>query len=67
MPLFIAGCGAHGFANMRPSAHPNKGTRVMKPRWTDWLVAAALALSLSALGAALTTLPDDPQLVGLMR
>lgn len=39
----------------------------MKPRWTDWLVAAALALSLSALGAALTTLPDDPQLIGLMR
>ena len=29
----------------------------MKPRWTDWLVAAAIAFTLSA-GAA-TTLVDD--------
>jgi hypothetical protein len=39
----------------------------MKPRWTDWLVAAALALSLSALGAALTAMPDDAPPIGLMR
>ena len=30
----------------------------MKPRWTDWLAAAAIAFTLSA-GAA-TSLPDDP-------
>jgi putative copper export protein len=65
--LFIARCGAIGFANIRASAHPNKEARVMKPRWTDWLVAAALALSLSALGAALTTLPDDPRQIALTR
>ncbi|NRT54598.1 hypothetical protein HNQ01_000305 [Leptothrix sp. C29] len=33
----------------------------MKPRWTDWLAAAALALALSA-GAAVSTTDDLPLL-----
>jgi len=32
----------------------------MKPRWTDWLAAAAIAFTLSA-GAATTVLDDVPQ------
>ncbi|KDB50524.1 hypothetical protein X805_38810 [Sphaerotilus natans subsp. natans DSM 6575] len=33
----------------------------MKPRWTDWLAAAALALALSA-GAAVSPPDDTPVL-----
>ena len=34
----------------------------MKPRWIDWLAAAAIAFTLSA-GAATTVLDDVPQIV----
>ena len=32
----------------------------MKPRWTDWLVAAAVALSLSAAVAATVSAEETP-------
>jgi hypothetical protein len=33
----------------------------MKPRWTDWLAAAAIAFTLSA-GAATSVIDDVPQI-----
>ncbi len=40
--------------------HPTLQSTAMKPRWIDWLAAAAIAFTLSA-GAAATAVDDLPR------
>lgn len=42
--------------------HPTLQSTAMKPRWIDWLAAAAIAFTLSA-GAAATAVDELPRTV----
>lgn len=39
----------------------------MKPRWTDWLAAAALALALALSAGAAVSPPDDAPVLARVR